>query len=219
MKKVRQSGGKWVLGFSEDEHVTMFNTENEKTFSCKPGHSGCCALSAAVDPTGRFVATTGSDGFMNIYQIDESQSSATFKAKVKICERNVKVDRTFDLEVHWIDADTIIVPGQLTLGCVSMDDEEGNEWSLNHNEAVSHQKELSTLFAISDSILVTHSQEDCVLKIWEIGDDGAECLYEIKLKNPVISMLYDNRTKCLAVMDKECKIGVFKRDFSNNAAD
>lgn len=32
-------------------------------------------------------------------------------------------------------------------------------------------------------------------------------------------MLYDNRTKCLAVMDKECKIGVFKKDFSGKAAD
>jgi len=32
-------------------------------------------------------------------------------------------------------------------------------------------------------------------------------------------MLYDNRTKCLAVMDKECKIGVFKKDFSGKAAE
>ena len=29
VKKVRYSGNKWVLGFSEDEHVTVFNTENE----------------------------------------------------------------------------------------------------------------------------------------------------------------------------------------------
>ena len=76
---------------------------------------------------------------------------------------------------------------------------------------------MSSLFAISDQILVTHSQEDRVLRIWEIGDEGAECLHQLKLQNPVISMLYDNRTKCLAVMDKECKIGVFQRDFSGEA--
>jgi len=32
-------------------------------------------------------------------------------------------------------------------------------------------------------------------------------------------MLYDNRTKCLAVMDKECKIGVFRKEFGGKAAD
>ena len=29
-----------------------------------------------------------------------------------------------------------------------------------------------------------------------------------------MAMLYDHRAKCLAVMDKECGIGVFKRDFA-----
>ena len=27
-------------------------------------------------------------------------------------------------------------------------------------------------------------------------------------------MMYDNRTKCMAIMDKECKIGIFRRNFS-----
>ena len=72
VKKVRFSGNKWVLGLSEDEHATLFNTENEKSLSCKPGHQGCVALSASVSHDGRFVASTGSDGFLNIYKIDES---------------------------------------------------------------------------------------------------------------------------------------------------
>ena len=149
VKKVRYNG-KWVLGFSEDEHVTIFNTENEKTFSCKPGHLGCCALSASIDPNGRFAATTGSDGFLNIYKIEKSESSATLLSKVKICEKNLKVDRTFDLDLHWIDSETIIVPGSRHLGCVTMADDDESTWELSCNEAIHHDKEMSSLFAISD---------------------------------------------------------------------
>ena len=36
----------------------------------------------------------------------------------------------------------------------------------------------------------------------------------MKLNSPAISMMYDNRTKCLAIMDKECKIGIFRKNFS-----
>ena len=94
-----------------------------------------------------------------------------------------------------------------------MDEDDETSWSLNMNESISHNTEISSLLAISDQILVTHSQEDCILKIWEIGSEGADCLYQFKLVIPLISMLYDHSTKCLAVMDKQCRIAVFKRDF------
>ena len=109
--KVRYSGSNWILGFSKDEHVGVYNTENQKSFTCTPGHTGCTALGAAVDPNGKFIATSGSDGYLNIYKIDESGSSASFLSKVKICEKKVVADRTFDLDMHWIDGETVVVPG------------------------------------------------------------------------------------------------------------
>ena len=70
VQKVRYNGDKWVLGISDDEHVTIYNSENEMSLSCKPGHVGCQAKSAQVDPTGQYVATTGTDGYLNVYKID-----------------------------------------------------------------------------------------------------------------------------------------------------
>ena len=46
VQKVRYNGDKWVLGFSDDEHLTIYNSENEMSFSCKPGHEGCQVKSA-----------------------------------------------------------------------------------------------------------------------------------------------------------------------------
>lgn len=94
-----------------------------------------------------------------------------------------------------------------------MDDDDETSWNLNMNESISHNTEISSLLAISDQILVTHSQEDCVLKIWEIGSEGADCLFQFKLDLPLISMMYDHSIKCLAVMDKQCRIALFKKDF------
>lgn len=95
--KTNFNGTKWVLGFSSEAHLSLFNTQTENTIFCKPGHEGCSVKSGAVDPTGRFVASTGSDGFMNIYELSENQDSATFLTKEKISNRRVPADRTFDL--------------------------------------------------------------------------------------------------------------------------
>jgi hypothetical protein len=87
---------------------------------------------------------------LNIYKIGESHSSAKFLQKLKICEKKVPVDRTFDLDMHWIDGETIIVPGAQQLGCVTMVEEDETNWELGLNEAIYHNKEMSSLFAISD---------------------------------------------------------------------
>jgi hypothetical protein len=62
----------------------------------------------------------------------------------------VVADRTSDLDMHWIDGDTIVVPGALELGCVSISEDDETKWELNMNESISHSKEITSLFAISD---------------------------------------------------------------------
>ena len=70
VNKVKCDGNKWVLGFSNEPHMGVFNTETEKTILCKPGHGSCSVKNGAVDPTGKYVASTGSDGNINIYKFN-----------------------------------------------------------------------------------------------------------------------------------------------------
>ena len=85
-----------------------------------------------------------------------------------------------------------------------------------YEERVSHSQEINFVYAISDEVLVTHSQSDCVLKIWRLNQDCCKTLYDIKLKKPAISIVYDNQSKQLAIMDNECNIGFLKRDFEHS---
>lgn len=70
--KVLMNGSKWVLGASGDESMTVYNTETGKTMTCSPGHTDCSVKNGAVDPEGKFIVTTGTDGYLNIYKLEES---------------------------------------------------------------------------------------------------------------------------------------------------
>lgn len=82
---------------------------------------------------------------------------------------------------------------------------------------IEHDKEITGILKINDEIMATFSSEDKVIKIWCINEEGCNCLHEIKINNHIMAMEYDNHTKCLAVMDTECKIAIFKRDFTKGA--
>ena len=45
VSKVRFNGTKWVVGISNDSHLSLFNTETQQTIMCKPGHEGCSVKS------------------------------------------------------------------------------------------------------------------------------------------------------------------------------
>jgi hypothetical protein len=99
------------------------------------------------------------------------------------------------------------------LAFVQKDEDDENQWNLTLEERVCHDHVISSLFAITDEVLVTHSYDDSVIKVWRLNDEGFNCLTNIKLKSPALTMTYDKGIKCLAVMDSECKIGVYHKDY------
>ena len=68
---------------------------------------------------------------------------------------------------------------------------------------------------INDEVMATYSNEDKVIKVWRINGEGVNCLNEVQLKHKAISIQYDNMTKTMAVMDTECNIGIFQKDYSD----
>jgi len=59
------------MAFSNDECAQIYNCKTKLTAKCSPGHSGSRAKNGLVNGEGTMVATTGSDGFINLYEIDE----------------------------------------------------------------------------------------------------------------------------------------------------
>lgn len=70
--------------------------------------------------------------------------------------------------------------------------------------------------SISNEILMTYSQQDQILKIWKLDEEGCTCQREVKLKNKATSFQYDADSKTLAVFDDKCHISVAQWDFENN---
>lgn len=205
------------MGISEDEHMSIFNTETQKTLHCKPGHVGCSVKSGMIDPTGQYVATTGSDGNLNIYKFVQNQESIEFLTKIKICDKKVPADRTFDLEVQWLSEETLLIPGKKELGFLQKDENDEKVWESCYEERVAHASEISTVMKLSNEILVSYSQADSNLKVWRLSDEECSCLYNMKFENPLIAIRYDNQSKTLACMDNECKIGVLSKDLVDGA--
>ena len=118
------------------------------------------------------------------------------------------------MSIQWLpDGETVIVSGNTSLGIVTRQEDEAEEWSICHEDKISHSNTITSVFAISEEIITTCSGDDGIVKIWRLNQDGCECLKEIKLEAPPISILYDNKTKCLAMMDKSLNLGVMHKDF------
>jgi WD40 repeat protein len=121
------------------------------------------------------------------------------------------------MSVQWLpDGDSVIVSGNTSLGIVTRDEDDG-EWSICHEDKISHSKIITSVFAISEELITTCSGDDSTVKIWRLNQDGCECLKEIKLEAPPISILYDNKTKCLVMMDKSLNLGVMQKDFDSKS--
>ena len=68
------------MGFSNDECAQIYNTESKKALQCSPGHTDHCAISGAVNVDGTFAATSGTDGYLNIYSL--SSDSAKLENRI-----------------------------------------------------------------------------------------------------------------------------------------
>ena len=125
------------------------------------------------------MATTGTDGFLNIYKFAEDHSSVKFLTKVKICDKKVHSDRTFDLDVQWLeDGESIIVTGNSFCGFVQIS-EDDLDLEVNHQDMIAHNKEITSIVKINEEVMATYSAGDKFMKIWRINADGVSCLNEI----------------------------------------
>lgn len=87
------TSSKYLLGFSNDDCAQVFNLETKQTALCSPGHQGHQVKNGQVNGDNSLLATTGTDGCLNIYKIedDQGQLSTTFLQKIEINKADKKV--------------------------------------------------------------------------------------------------------------------------------
>lgn len=204
---------KWLLAFSKDESAQLFNFDDKKTHSSSPGHADHSILSGQVDPTGRFLATTGTDGFLNIYSLKSEDKPVKFLNKIQICDK--KIDSTYKLDVQWLpDGETILAAGKESLGFVQKSEEDDAEWSITHEESVSHSAPITQILAFSEEILLTHCAAEKSIKIWRFGEEGCDAIWQFKVAKELKQIKYDKDSKTLALLDSDLNIAVVQGDFT-----
>lgn len=113
--------------------MSLFNTETEETIVCKPGHKAHSVKSGAVSPNSKFVATTGTDGFVRVFKLSEDFSTVKFLCQTKICDKKVSSEQTFNLDIQFLEDDnSMIVSGNQYCGFIQIDDEDLENIEVNH---------------------------------------------------------------------------------------
>ena len=107
----------WILALTDENEMTIYNLDNSKKVQFKPDHVGLIK-SFQIDPTGKQVATTGDDGFLNIYKVvdDESVEHLT---KQSICETkdlSESIKKDLSLDIQWLNGETLLITGKNSLG-------------------------------------------------------------------------------------------------------
>lgn len=130
----------FLIGFSNDESAQIFNFKTKQTAKCSPGHGGFKAKNGMVNGDGTMVATTGTDGYLNLYDIidEDGQMQTKFIQKIQISndQKNVGNDM-FDFSVEWLPSnEDLLVTGNTSLSIISKD--EDGQWCLNTEDSVSH---------------------------------------------------------------------------------
>ena len=74
----------FLMGFSNDDCAQIFNFKTKQTARCSPGHINFKSKNGMVNGDGTKVATTGSDGYLNLYDIIESDGQLQTKFVQKI---------------------------------------------------------------------------------------------------------------------------------------
>ncbi|CDW81941.1 wd repeat and hmg-box dna-binding protein 1-like [Stylonychia lemnae] len=185
--------GKFILGFSEDSEAQLYNSDTEKVLTFKPGHEGSIK-NGAIDPLGEYLATTGCDGNVMIYELPQGEDGEiTMVKKIKISK--MKGFKTFDkypLDVTWTqDGSMILVSGEPQLGMIKKDE----DWKLTYSSEIMHkmrkddtkQNIITTLTWINDSVLVTGGS-DKIINFWNFTNK--QLLYFMHIKNEALEVQY-----------------------------
>lgn len=78
----------------------MYDTETERVIRFK-SDEGACAKSAAIDPLGKYLVSTATDGQLSIFTIPEEGNSGEVIKRIKATKQKVQSFGDNPFEVAW----------------------------------------------------------------------------------------------------------------------
>jgi len=188
------------LGFSQDGqkilvinndsalHIISKNAENSyKTLKCIPGHMGGIK-SGAISRNGKYAGSTGKDGFVRIYKIENEKIECI--AELKICEYSQANELKIDLLWNY-NSTRLYITGSTILKYIDI-----NSLNIQEINEIKNTSEINAIEEINENFLLLGYKEKCV-KLLRLSD--FQFITQIILGNEPNEIKYYSQLKYIAI--------------------
>ncbi len=153
------SDGKVLIAISSDPAANLAFLDSGNVVKCEPGHVGG-AISCSISPNGKYMATAGCDGVVNIHEIKPSTEEVTLAAKEKVCDSAAEAQ---SVQVVWSDNDSLLISGATDVRTMRV-----GTWKLESLPKLHHPSTICGLCPVDSEaglMLVTAAADNCI-RVW-----------------------------------------------------
>ncbi len=214
--------GAALMAVSEDSTANLVMLEPiPQVIECAPGHEGSIKA-CAIHPNATYAATTGCDGYINVYQIPRGTESASSQVKVervrreKITENKsaMVLSSPLKLQPTWSkDGKYLLVPGDFVLRYM-----ETEQWVLKLIPEIVHKSEISLIEPLTDD-LVAVCGADSTVYFWQLS--RKTCLATLDIQGTVLEAHFEPEKRYFAVLSSSAvgAVTIPEEMFAKPAAD
>jgi hypothetical protein len=99
------------------------------------------------------------------------------------------------------------VSGKETLQIIQMDSEDDRIWHVSSEDSIKHNCPITSILALSEEVLVTYSDGDRCVKMWQFVDQGCKLLKQTNLDESITQLKYHPQSDLIFTMDTKARIG------------
>jgi len=187
------ANGKYLLACSEDSiaHFISLNEEHV-VVNCLPGHNGSIKA-CAIDPNGVYAGTTGCDGYVNVYKMEEGKVEMLKREKINETSAVSVLSGPQKLKLAWSrNGEYLFIPGDYMLRYMEI-----NQWNLIPVNEMLNNKEISLIEPLDKELLFVLTIDNAGV-IWDFQSKTR--LASINVASNIIEVKYDHSSKCLSLL-------------------
>jgi chromosome transmission fidelity protein 4 len=187
------TNGKSLLACSEDSIAQFISLSDERAVvDCLPGHDGS-VKACAIDPSGVYAGTTGCDGYVNVYKMEEGKVEMVKREKINETSAASVLSGPQKLKLAWSrDGKYLFIPGDYMLRYM-----ETNQWNIIPVNEMLSNKEISLIEPLDKELLFVLTTDNAGT-IWDFQSKTR--IVSINVESNIIEVKYDPSSKCLSLL-------------------
>jgi WD40 repeat protein len=188
-----------VICASEDEHIHIINLISLDVFKYKSSHEGSLK-NMKISPDGKYLLTTGCDGYICIYEIMDD-GKIQMKKRLRLSQK-VSIESNQHLGIDINEDNVCAIGGNIFLKTFKLNPVSLDILSLENVPYISHKTDISQVKWLNTNMIVS-VDIDNQLKVWKIENNSQTCIFTLNNDNNILSILayYNNNQVNILLAD------------------